>query len=64
MSEPLDPAKSLSSQATSGSNTESGDETGISWENFSQWLCAVCVVTFDLELGQALEVVYTHTLCI
>ena len=26
------------------------------WENFSQWLHCVCVVTFDLELGQALEV--------
>ena len=28
----------------------------IPWENFSQWLHCVCVVTFDLELGQALEV--------
>ena len=26
------------------------------WDNFYHWLCCVCVVTFDLELGQALEV--------
>ena len=28
------------------------------WELFSNWVCCVCVVTFDLELGQALEVNY------
>ena len=27
-----------------------------SWEKLSQWVCCVCVVTFDLELGQAIEV--------
>ena len=27
-----------------------------SWEKFSQWVCCMCVVTFDLELGQAMEV--------
>ncbi|CAI8051071.1 Protein DENND6A [Geodia barretti] len=27
------------------------------WELFSNWVCCVCVVTFDLELGQALETV-------
>ena len=26
------------------------------WELFSNWVCCVCIVTFDLELGQALEV--------
>ena len=26
------------------------------WDTFYHWLCCVCVVTFDLELGQALEV--------
>lgn len=26
------------------------------WECFSAWLDGVCVVTFDLELGQAMEV--------
>ena len=37
---------------------EDGSERGPprSWDNFSHWVCCVCVVTFDLELGQALEV--------
>ena len=28
----------------------------IPWDKFSQWIHCVAVVTFDLELGQALEV--------
>lgn len=28
------------------------------WERFSGWVHCICVVTFDLELGQALEVIY------
>ncbi|XP_049550545.1 protein DENND6B isoform X4 [Orcinus orca] len=31
---------------------------GAPWARFSAWLECVCVVTFDLELGQALELVY------
>ncbi|VDN55859.1 unnamed protein product [Dracunculus medinensis] len=36
------------------------DENGESppWERFSRWIHCICVVTFDLELGQAIEVVY------
>ncbi|XP_077804939.1 protein DENND6B isoform X7 [Macaca mulatta] len=30
------------------------------WARFSAWLECVCVVTFDLELGQALELVYPN----
>lgn len=26
------------------------------WDRFSQWVYCICVVTFDLELGQAMEV--------
>ena len=26
------------------------------WDTFHSWLQCICVVTFDLELGQALEV--------
>ena len=29
-----------------------------SYERFYHWLSCICVVTFDLELGQALEVGY------
>uniref|UniRef100_A0A8C4RW82 DENN/MADD domain containing 6B n=1 Tax=Erpetoichthys calabaricus TaxID=27687 RepID=A0A8C4RW82_ERPCA len=30
------------------------------WARFSCWVECVCVVTFDLELGQAIELVYPH----
>ncbi|KAJ3612579.1 hypothetical protein NHX12_020850 [Muraenolepis orangiensis] len=30
------------------------------WAHFLSWLECVCVVTFDLELGQAIELVYPH----
>lgn len=26
------------------------------WQRFSDWMHCICVVTFDLELGQAMEV--------
>ncbi|KAG1699343.1 Protein DENND6B [Nymphon striatum] len=29
--------------------------TVLPWDKFSQWLHCICVVTFDLELGQAME---------
>ncbi|XP_060516029.1 protein DENND6A [Cylas formicarius] len=29
-----------------------------SWEGFNNWLHCICIITFDLELGQALESVY------
>lgn len=41
---------------------EAGSEELITkpWDNFAEWLHCVCVVTFDLELGQALECIYPH----
>ncbi|XP_017768468.1 PREDICTED: protein DENND6B isoform X2 [Nicrophorus vespilloides] len=33
-------------------------ETHKRWEKFSNWIHCICVVTFDLELGQALESIY------
>lgn len=30
--------------------------TLLPWDRFSQWLYAICLVTFDIEIGQALEV--------
>uniref|UniRef100_A0A672QXG5 Protein DENND6B-like n=1 Tax=Sinocyclocheilus grahami TaxID=75366 RepID=A0A672QXG5_SINGR len=35
-------------------------EVPVPWTRFSAWLECVCVVTFDLELGQAIELVYPH----
>ena len=56
MAERIDP-KVLASQLSSERTSKSEDDTaGLSWERFSQWVCCVCVVTFDLELGQAMEV--------
>ncbi|XP_055707512.1 protein DENND6A [Phlebotomus papatasi] len=30
----------------------------IDWGRFSEWIHSFCIVTFDLELGQALELIY------
>ena len=60
MAERIDPTKSLKPQLTRGDSADTsltfGSSVLPSWDAFSHWLCAVCVVTFDLELGQALEV--------
>uniref|UniRef100_A0A2M4BAH8 Putative heat shock 70 kDa protein 1 n=1 Tax=Anopheles marajoara TaxID=58244 RepID=A0A2M4BAH8_9DIPT len=38
----------------------SGGETALvgTWDRFSEWLHCICIVTFDLELGQAMELIY------
>lgn len=38
------------------SPNEEKDAPLLPWDNFSNWVHAICVVTFDLELGQAMEV--------
>lgn len=30
------------------------------WQRLSEWIHCLCVVTFDLELGQAMEVFFWH----
>ncbi|XP_043675601.1 protein DENND6A isoform X1 [Vespula pensylvanica] len=30
------------------------------WERFNNWVHCICIVTFDLELGQAIEAVYPN----
>lgn len=42
--------------STGGGGTAAAKPTQEDWEAFYNWACCVCVVTFDLELGQALEV--------
>ncbi|KAI8782166.1 protein DENND6A-like isoform X1 [Biomphalaria glabrata] len=32
--------------------------TMLPWDRFSNWIHCACVVTFDLELGQAMELIY------
>ena len=54
-----DPARRhLSREASHGGGgaETASSEAEISWERLSHWLCCMCVVTFDLELGQAMEV--------
>lgn len=29
------------------------------WDRFSHWIHCICIVTFDLEVGQAIEVTIT-----
>uniref|UniRef100_A0A6Q2X1H2 UDENN domain-containing protein n=1 Tax=Esox lucius TaxID=8010 RepID=A0A6Q2X1H2_ESOLU len=41
-------------------NAAENTESRLPWDRFSSWLECVCVVTFDLELGQAIELVYPH----
>lgn len=41
--------------------------TILPWDRFSNWLHCACVVTFDLELGQAMEVymyIYKYTISV
>lgn len=33
------------------------------WDRFSNWIHCICIVTFDLELGQAMEVNRTRPRC-
>lgn len=35
---------------------QNNDEDHLPWDNFANWIHCICVVTFDLELGQAIEV--------
>lgn len=44
-------------------NNNPGDVLATSqqkWKRFSEWMHCICVVTFDLELGQAMEVHFCH----
>ncbi|XP_035280338.1 protein DENND6B [Anguilla anguilla] len=57
----MDPFDSTETQGYG--KTEKGAEniaSRLPWARFSSWLECVCVVTFDLELGQAIELVYPH----
>lgn len=43
-------------EAEDGSPSPSLPPPVLPWDRFSAWLHCVCVVGFDLELGQAVEV--------
>lgn len=50
--------KELEKQKITLQQTLDLDEKAGSWERFSEWLHCICIVTFDLELGQAMEMIY------
>lgn len=39
-----------------GPGEEESDQLFLPWDRFCAWLHCICVVGFDLELGQAVEV--------
>ncbi|XP_062842616.1 DENN/MADD domain containing 6Aa [Trichomycterus rosablanca] len=43
-----------------GPGDEEPEQLLLPWDRFSAWLHCICVVGFDLELGQAVEVIYPH----
>ncbi|XP_029598751.1 protein DENND6B isoform X1 [Salmo trutta] len=56
----MDPLDSSESRLVESANAAENTESSLPWARFSSWLECVCVVTFDLELGQAIELVYPH----
>ncbi|XP_056311598.1 protein DENND6B isoform X1 [Danio aesculapii] len=55
--DPFDSSDSLEGPSKAAATNAEFSEP---WSRFSAWLECVCVVTFDLELGQAIELVYPH----
>ncbi|XP_055963017.1 protein DENND6B isoform X4 [Sorex fumeus] len=51
-------AEPLRARSRAGTASSGAPDPAAPWARFSAWLECVCVVTFDLELGQALELVY------
>lgn len=49
-------------QSLDGSEKMQDGTTMEVFKNLPHWVCCFCVVTFDLELGQALEVPKAHLL--
>ncbi|KAG8549708.1 hypothetical protein GDO81_020059 [Engystomops pustulosus] len=49
---------SLGMEGTEEAQTPAGDPLALPWDRFSSWLHCICVVGFDLELGQTVEALY------
>lgn len=52
----LSSAGSRPARGRLGARSSGAQAPAAPWARFSAWLECVCVVTFDLEVGQALEV--------
>lgn len=53
-----EPAKIQPKRRSSSLNNT---DVTLPWDKFNRWVHCICVVTFDLEIGQALEVIYAKT---
>uniref|UniRef100_A0A8C6P1S2 DENN/MADD domain containing 6Aa n=1 Tax=Nothobranchius furzeri TaxID=105023 RepID=A0A8C6P1S2_NOTFU len=52
----ISPAEEITLPPGAGGDEESEEAFLLPWDRFSSWLHCICVVGFDLELGQAVEV--------
>lgn len=52
----ISPAEEITLPAGAGGDEEPVEAFLLPWDRFSAWLHCICVVGFDLELGQAVEV--------
>lgn len=52
----ISPAEEITLPAGPGGDEEPEEALLLPWDRFSAWLHCICVVGFDLELGQAVEV--------
>nr|XP_020466767.1 protein DENND6A [Monopterus albus] len=56
----ISPAEEITLPPVPGGDEETEEALLLPWDRFSTWLHCICVVGFDLELGQAVEVIYPH----
>ncbi|XP_035517687.1 DENN/MADD domain containing 6Aa [Morone saxatilis] len=56
----ISPAEEITLPSGPGGDEEPEEALLLPWDRFSAWLHCICVVGFDLELGQAVEVIYPH----
>ncbi|TNM89151.1 hypothetical protein fugu_005406 [Takifugu bimaculatus] len=56
----ISPAEEITLPSGLGGDDEPEEALLLPWDRFSAWLHCICVVGFDLELGQAVEVIYPH----
>lgn len=52
----ISPAEEITLPPGPGGDDETEEALLLPWDRFSAWLHCICVVGFDLELGQAVEV--------
>ena len=52
----ISPAEEITLPVGPGGDEEPEEALLLPWDRFSAWLHCICVVGFDLELGQAVEV--------